>query len=70
MGVYSTRDISRDKAIQMIEDALYDATNEELAEAVFELYKNKTLNNYWVYDTQEEIDELERQQEEKYKNLK
>ena len=33
------------------------------------LYKNKTLNNYWVYDTQEEIDELEKQQE-KYKNLK
>lgn len=48
MGAYSTRDITRDEAISRIVDLIYGASNDELANALFSLTCNYTLDNYCV----------------------
>lgn len=60
MGAYSTVDITRDEAISRIVDRLNTATNAELENALFALTQDHVLDNYRVYDTQEEIDDANR----------
>lgn len=55
MGAYSTRLLSRQKALSMIMERLFSATNEELSEALFELTRDHILDNYTVYDTEAEV---------------
>lgn len=50
MGAYSTVIITREDAIKKILDALDDSTNEEIADALFALTQNHSLNNYIVVD--------------------
>ena len=48
MGAYSTITIDRQTAIQKILDALDEATNEEISEALFALTSDHCLDNYCV----------------------
>jgi hypothetical protein len=48
MGAYSTVTITRDEAIGRIADALSQATNDELSQALFALTQDHVLDNYMV----------------------
>lgn len=50
MGIYSTVYITKTEALDYIRAGLYSASNEELAELMFDLYASKTLNNFIVVD--------------------
>ena len=54
MGVYSTVDISRARAIEIIKKFIDSASNRELADVLFALLKEKTLSNYCVKDSCED----------------
>ena len=48
MGAYSTVTITRERAIREIIDRVYEASNEELSNALFALTENHVLDNYTV----------------------
>jgi hypothetical protein len=54
MGAYSTKTISRSKAVQMYnEKQKCRLSNEELEEELFKLYGDQTLYNYRVIDDED-----------------
>ena len=57
MGAYSTVTITRDEAISRIADALSQATNEELSQALFALTQDHVLDNYTVVGEEPQRDE-------------
>jgi hypothetical protein len=53
MGAYSTLQITRKEALQMIDEAvrkLEDATNEEISDALSSLVSEKTCHNYTIVE--------------------
>ena len=54
MGAYSTVHVSRADAIDQIKDKLEEASNEQLAEIMFDLFRYERLNNYDVVDKLED----------------
>jgi hypothetical protein len=50
MGAYSTVSITKEDAIKEILAALDEATDEELADALFALKRERTLYNYRIVD--------------------
>lgn len=56
MSIYSTKAVTKDFAMQQLIAKIYSADNDELADLLFEAIGNETLNNFWVFNTQEEVD--------------
>lgn len=54
MGIYSTIDITRRDAISKIKEGLDKATDDEVAEILFALYKKKKLYNYNIVSSYED----------------
>ena len=48
MGAYSTRTVTRQQAINTILGKVYSVSNEKLAEMLFDLVGEETLNNFIV----------------------
>jgi uncharacterized protein YrzB (UPF0473 family) len=53
MGAYSTLTISRETAIERILSLIDEASNEELADALFALTASKTGYNYCVEEKED-----------------
>jgi len=58
MGIYSTIDITREDAISLIMKGIEESSDDELADALFDLYGNKTLNNYFIVSSYEESEQI------------
>lgn len=58
MSAYSTKAVTRDFAIQRLVDKIYTADNKELEDLLFKAIGEDTLNNFWVFDTKEEVDKF------------
>lgn len=64
MGWKSTKTLSREKAIRLIEERIYDASNDQLGDALESLgYGDETDLpcfgcNFWVTDNDDESDDL------------
>ena len=50
MGVYSTFDLTREEAVEKLQAGIMEATNEELAGALFGMFGNRELHNYKITD--------------------
>ena len=50
MSIYSTKTVSREFAVTTLIGKIYSATNEELAELLFDAIGGETLNNFTVED--------------------
>lgn len=48
MGAYSTIELTRESATAMILELIDDATDEEVADALFALTQNRRLDNYRI----------------------
>lgn len=57
MGIYSTKTVTRQRAIASLINNIQRATNEELEEMLFAAFAQKTLNNYRVEDSEPEEEE-------------
>ena len=57
MSAYSTLTVSRKVALQSLLLALNNATNDQLADALFALVGEKSCYNFQVYDTDGEEDD-------------
>lgn len=55
MSAYSTETVSRDYAVGSIIGKVLKATNEELADLLFEIQGRDSLQNYIVVDNEDEI---------------
>ena len=60
MGAYSTVDLTRDEAINMIMNALDEATDEEVADALGSLVSERTINNYRIINPEPQHDDMAR----------
>lgn len=49
MGIYSTEDVTREETLKRIYAHLEEASNQELADVLFAMFAEKTLNNYRVF---------------------
>lgn len=56
MSAYSTRAVTRQFAIEQIIAKVYTADKDKLEDMLLEAIGHETLNNFWIFETQEEVD--------------
>ena len=60
MSAYSTKAVTKEFAISQLIAKLYTVDNSELEDLLHAAIGEETLNNFWVFDTQEEVDRYNR----------
>jgi hypothetical protein len=56
MGIYSTVEVHRSFAIRKIMDKLFESSDEQISQILFELYEREQFNNYRIVPDGVELD--------------